>query len=714
MADLASILADPNFVNANPATKQAIFDKWAPQDPNFANANLATQSAIKQKFGLTAIALEMPKPAEGMPTVRQEPTTYEKVREFVAPTVEALGAAGGAALGTPLGPLGMVGGAGLGYGMAKEALNLADIYIGGKAPRAGAEAVVEPVRNVLEGATYEAGGRVAGNLISAGVGKVADIRQLAQQKAAKLAQAAVGNDLPQVVNALRTASPTSSVAELTAKIENPTWQALIQDALEKDPQFLRKMRLMGERESRNVLAELAGGTTATAARATTEAAKNALTTVTGPAREAALARGNLGKTVAAYETEAERLARAAADKVEEVRFLERAKGVAEQAAGRVPVRAPSGERIGQPLMPRRYSYPADLAKQAENWSSQAATGSLDLGQGARFAQGAADAMRAVGIKPLEAKPLIKQITAVLSDPKSGIPGNDVLEGAVKNVANDIAKWTNNAGIVDMYALEAIRKNSVNAAIQQLRPGADATTQRNLAASVLAKIRPLIDDAIESSGGVGWKQYNADYTKGMQRIAEKKLAGEALQMWKTNKDAFVRLVQNESPETVEKILGKGNYNIATELADSTLKLLETQAQKHLTQMSVKEQATEGQKALTQLVSQQTSNFRFPSWLNFWTTAGNQAISELEKKIGAKSMKVLTEAAKNPQTMADLLERLPGAERNRVAQLLSNPQGLTQKLTAPVAIGVTNALASDNQNALNEPFRVEIRGVGSTGK
>jgi hypothetical protein len=263
MADLASVLADPNFVNANPATKQAIFDKWAPQDPNFANANLATQSAIKQKFGLTAITPEMPKPAEGMPAARQEPTTYEKVREFVAPTVEALGAAGGAALGTPLGPLGMVGGAGLGYGMAKEALNLADIYIGGKAPRAGAEAVVEPVRNVLEGATYEAGGRVAGNLISAGVGKVADLRQLAQQKAAKLAQAAVGKDLPQVVNALRTASPTSSVAELTAKIENPTWQALIQDALEKDPQFLRKMRLMGERESRNVLAELVGGTRTT-------------------------------------------------------------------------------------------------------------------------------------------------------------------------------------------------------------------------------------------------------------------------------------------------------------------------------------------------------------------------------------------------------------------------------------------------------------------
>ena len=40
MADLATVLTDPNFVNANPATKQAIFEKWAPQDPNFANANL--------------------------------------------------------------------------------------------------------------------------------------------------------------------------------------------------------------------------------------------------------------------------------------------------------------------------------------------------------------------------------------------------------------------------------------------------------------------------------------------------------------------------------------------------------------------------------------------------------------------------------------------------------------------------------------------------
>jgi hypothetical protein len=168
------------------------------------------------------------------------------VRPVLEPTVSALGAAGGAVVGTPLGPLGMVGGAGLGYGMAQEAVNLADTYFGGKAPRQGVENIIKPIKNVLEGATFEAGGRAAGNLISAGVGKVMDLRQIPQQKAAKMARAALGNDMPQVINTLRNAPPNASVAELTAGIENPTWQALIKDALDKDPQFLRKMRLADE------------------------------------------------------------------------------------------------------------------------------------------------------------------------------------------------------------------------------------------------------------------------------------------------------------------------------------------------------------------------------------------------------------------------------------------------------------------------------------
>jgi hypothetical protein len=648
MANLSSILTDPNYVNANEATKQAIFDKFSAQDTNFTSANAETQNAIRQRFGV-AVAVPKLSSDTGIPAQRKPPTTYERVREFITPTVEMLGTAGGGLLGAGAGTLvlpgvgtatGAVGGAGLGYGMAKEALNLADIYIGGKAPRQGAAQVVEPVRNVLEGATYEAGGRLIGPAVGYVAGKVADLRQIPKQKAAAIAQKALGDDLPNVINALRNAPDNVSVAELTAKIENPAWQALIKNALEKDPQFVRKARLLGERESRNALAELVGGATAADVRATNELAKANLSTITTPMRESSLKRANLGQYVAD-----EASARAAND---------------------LAVLTGSGAKID----------PAQFVAQAT---------------------GAEKALRSVGIKPLESTSLIQRISATADNPS--FAGNDLISGAVKNVADDIAKWTNQGGVIDANALEAIRKNSVNAAIAKLRPGADATAQRNLAAGVLAKIKPAIDDAIEGAGGAGWRDYLTTHAKGMRNIAEKKLTGEAARLWKTDKDAFVRLVQNESPDVVEKFLGPGNYNIAKELSDDTMSVLQKQAEKRLTELSIKEQVSEGSAALAQLLKQETSRFRFPSLLNFWASAGNKTLSELEQRVGAKTMAQLTQAMKTPQGAANLLETLPAAERNRVLNLMTKPQTWKPGTAAATGVAVKNALApEENQNAL----------------
>jgi hypothetical protein len=60
MVDVKAILSDPNYVNANPATKRAIFDKRIASDPVYAQANPATQSAIRKKFGLTDDAAPAP------------------------------------------------------------------------------------------------------------------------------------------------------------------------------------------------------------------------------------------------------------------------------------------------------------------------------------------------------------------------------------------------------------------------------------------------------------------------------------------------------------------------------------------------------------------------------------------------------------------------------------------------------------------------------
>lgn len=234
------------------------------------------------------------RPRPSVDAIPQERTLWEKARPFVAPTVEALGAAGGAVLGGGAGLLGggPVGaaaggaaGAGLGYGIAKEVLELADTSLGTKAPRQGAAQIVEPVRNVLEGAAFDAAGRVAVPMIAKGIGKLADIRRMPATKAANIARNALGPDLPEVVNALKAGQGKGiSAAQASADINSPTWQALIDRATARDPRFVAALEKSQGEVSLNALSKLAGGSTAAEARATTEGAKEAARSVTTPMR----------------------------------------------------------------------------------------------------------------------------------------------------------------------------------------------------------------------------------------------------------------------------------------------------------------------------------------------------------------------------------------------------------------------------------------------
>lgn len=631
---------------------------------------------------------------------------YQAIRPYVAPVVETLGGIGGGliggAAGTALGPVGTatgaVGGAGLGYGMAREALELADVYLGGKTPRQGMAQVTEPVRNILEGATFEAGGRVVGPIIGAGVGKaagaIADLRRVPQNKAAAIARNALGPDLPEVMNALRAAQGQGvSAAQATADINSPTWQALLERATQRDPRFMRALEQSQGEVSVNALAKLASGATATQTRATAEAQKRGITAVTEPMRQTALKGADIGQDVARYARDAGRLEAEAAGEVENVRRLVAAGQTAEEASKRVLAPA------GQPRAPGRYTYPGELAVKADNWASQAAQGSLDAGRAAREANAAVDALTKAGFKPLETAPLLERVGAIARNPE--FAGNDVMQAAVTNLQKDLAAWTNVHGIIPASALDAIRKNSVNAAVRDLIKG-DPVAQKKAAAEVLTRLRPMLIDAIEGAGGKGYREYLDTYAQGMQKIAEKKLSGEALTLWKNNKDAFVKLVQGESPEVVEKFLGPGRYDIAAELAENTMTTLREQAQKHITNLAVKEQASAGKDALKELLLQNMSKFRLPSYLSAVSSTTNKALEIVESKIGKKTMQTLTEALKTPEGAANLLESLPAAERNRVLQLISDPaQWRTGAVRVAPSAGAAavNALTSEQrQNAL----------------
>lgn len=638
-------------------------------------------------------------PAAAPAPAPPDPNTWDKIRGVITPTVEALGAAGGAIVGAGAGTLvapgvgtaaGGVGGAGLGYGMAKEALRIGDTFFGSQKPPE--RPVLEPVQNVLEGATMEAGGRVAMPLIAKGLGKVADVGQFALQKAAGIARRSLGPDLETAVNMLRGAPQGVTAGQATAEITSPTWQALNRQALNRDPRFAQTIAETQKRASENALAQIAGGNTSTAARATREVAKDNLNAITTPMRDSALKRGNLGQSVADMEARAAELGAGASAEVQKVRELMSA-GKTAEAWARLDL-----INRGLPVGAQRFTHFGELAEKAfGEWSDAAAKGSLDLGQGARFAQAAANSLRSMGIKPLETKPLIEKVLAINRNPE--FASNKLVNASVDDVAKSLAEWTNSGGIIDLRALDAIRRNSVNATIQRLLPSADVTTQQAAAAKVMTELKPLITSAIEDAGGTGYREYLAEHTKGMQRIAEKKLAGKAAELFKTNKDAFVALVEGNNPKEVEKILGPGNYDIAKEVSQNTMDVLREQARVAIRDARVASQATRGESALKELMAQNISILRFPSYLSVWASSANKTLEQIEERVGRRTLQHLTEAMKDPKAAANLLSVLPATERLRILKVLNDPSLYSQAKTAAV-VGVRNALAPENNNALAE--------------
>lgn len=647
---------------------------------------------------------------DAIPTAREE-TTYEKVRKYAAPIVEGAGAVLGGLAGTAAGPAGTVLGAGLGYGMGKELVEAADVYIGGKPRREGIAQVTEPVKNVLEGATMEAGGRVAAPIIAGAVkgganviGKLADLPQYSMQKAAKIARGSVtGGETDQVINALRSApaGTTPSEALAAAGLNQPVAQALLQRAAAKDPKFFTDLARTQDAATMNALAQIAGGETQTAARGAQGAAKQELNALLVPRLEQQMQAVNVGgRAVQALEGEAAEKAAAATKAVEDVRRF--------TAAGeRVPsvFEKVSTQRYpGEPKAPLRYTYGGELQKKADEVATKAAEGSLEFGEASRFAQSAADSLRGMGLKPLESAPIVRSIGGMATNPK--FAGNTDVSRSLSRVADDIAKWTDEGGVIDAWALDSIRKNSVNAVIKELYPQADAKAQKVLAAKVMTDIKPLLVDAIEGAGGKGYRQYLTDYTIGSQKIAQTKLGAEAMDLYKNSPQKFVELVQGNSPEVVEKVFGPGKYDIAVEMSQDAMQKLQAAGKQLATREEAAKQATAGGEALVDLMKENIAKFKLPNMLTIFTTSANKALDILEKKVGKEVMKKLTEASKSAKGFDELLNTLPAVERNKVLRTIKDPstwggEGVQKAIKTPgVSAATINALRGpvETENAL----------------
>ena len=646
---------------------------------------------------------DLPVPSRGssksdisdLPTPPRQPSFGEKALEFIEPTVEAVGAGGGALVGTPLGPAGMMGGAGLGYGMARQGMRIAREQLGYAPPGSASPRATEILKDIGAGGVMEGGGQVAGKVIeklgrkgAQYLGGLSDFFR-PEVRAGKIAREALGQDLNKARDILKQAADDVSASQALATIDPntgkavlnaPAAQALLQRASSRDPNFFTNLLGKQEADRLQQLQRVAGGADQTSARAAREEMKRLLNEKLIPTLETELGAANIaGRLGPKFEAEAKRMGEAATSKVEDVRRF--------TAAGERAIKQAKADTMGRPTPPR-YTYMGELAKRADDVATQSAEGSLRFGDARRFAEAARQSLDAHGLKPLESAPLVASINQKLRDPS--LAGNVDVERSLSRVATDIQKWTNSGGVIDAFALDSIRKNSVNAAIKELYPTADAKTQKALAAKVLENIKRPIIDAVEQAGGTGYRNYLRDYSLGMQQIGQTKLGAEALQIYQSNPQAFVNLVEGNAPEVVEKIFGAGNYNFAKEMSLNAQQALGRVSREVQRGAAIKEQATAGEKRLAEILKEHGSKLKLPPFISAKVTTTNALLDVLENRLSKKTLDALTEGAKSAANFDRLLGTLPAVERGEVLRVLNDPatyRGLQRAAGAGVA-GLSN--------------------------
>jgi hypothetical protein len=661
-------------------------------------AGILNEARARGLVPATPAALGMPQ--DEMPEPRM--TTGQQVLQFARPTIEALGTAGGAALGAPLGPAGIVGGAGLGYGMTQEGLRLLEEQLGYREPRTGAALATQPVRDILEGATFEAGGRaIVGPVLEAAgrggsqlLGTIADMRQIPEQKAAAAArEAIVGRVAPGAAGQAQMAAEVAAARQaLQAQPDllpgqalaaagqvRPTAQALLQRTSAQAPERTMNMLNAQDAERLNQLAAIAGGTDQTAARAAREESREILNELMIPQLKIELGAANIaGQQLPRLQGQATQFGDVAGQKVDDVR---RFTAAGERARGAQVTPVP-----GMPRVSSQITYFDDLAQAADEVADQAARGSIVFGDASRFAQAAANSLEAHGLKPLQAQQVISKIDDRLRDVTTA-PGNKPLRDIMNQVKQDILQWTDNNGVIDAWALENIRKNALSSYIITVPAGAEAAEK--VAKQAAGRVKDIVADAIQDAGGTGYRAYLDAYSKGAQRISQTELGAQALRLYESAPRTFIKVIEGNDPKLIERIFGPGFYDVAKEMSQEAMGRLKGIAGEVKRDREMASQAKAGQERMVELMKDYGVDLQLPNVFSIVATTGNAILSGLSKRINKRSYERLIEASKDAKSFDELLGTLPASERSKVLQFLRDPSqfapalGEAKRAVTPVA-------------------------------
>ena len=429
-----------------------------------------------------------------------------------------------------------------------------------------------------------------------------------------------------------------------------------------NPNQINAMKSAQEEAKRRLLAKVAGAETQEGSIAAQKAAKDALNAEIDPLRVSGSEAAN--KVTQTYEflkRQTSGLRDAAAKSVEDVR---RFTGAGQRATERANTTYPN------PWMPRtagKFTYIGELAEKADDVATKSASDSLLLGDAARFAEMKLGSLEAHGLSRLNSEPLFAKINALAT--ARGDRANPVITGTLEKFKRYLVdnKLIDKNGNIDAYDLHGIRKN-LNSIVDSLYPNADKPL-KDRAASVLAQLKPTIDEGLKKAGGHDLIKYFDAFSRGMHRINKMKLGAEAQ---KLTDDNLVSLVKGDKPELIESVFGPGKFSFSGEMGRTAKPLKEAarriEADKLIESRGGSDAAMH---SLGDILERDMIGFRFPAYLDVKAATANKALSYFENMLNQKTRNVLMEGMQSPRKMVGLLNTLSTAEKNAAMKVINDP-------------------------------------------
>jgi hypothetical protein len=631
-------------------------------------------------------------PAAEVPIGRQllqgAQRNLQTIARVAQPSAEMLASAGGALRGAAaLAPAGPV---------AAAAGGLAGGIAGFTGARAGAELLQGQRPDVLgateEAATGEIIGRGLGSVVRAGARGLDLLRSIPERKAVGIAQQAAGPEAANIRAALQAAELGMTPAQATAGSPRQAWQALLAfEPTDFAADVARRQKALSQAQ----LGQLAGGTSATAARETAEAGRAELTARTMPMMQTELAAANEAQRVMNAL-----VPRATQKQASMVSALQDAGRTGTEAAQRTEAAVQQLQRVAPGQIPAISARQAARTQAAAASQQQEASNLFaDIARQRRaeqdFINRQIGSLESYGLRPLDVSPLVNSIDSALTTP--GLRASNDVTRVMTLLKQDLADLAQKGGgTIDAHDLYTIRKEGIAQRVRDVVKQDDPKAGAKVTAAVLERLRPLIDDAIKKAGGTEWETYLKTYSKGMDVIARKQMAAQALAMFKGDPQDYVKLVRGDKEEAVEAIFGPGRYSIFKEMA-AEMPTLDKIAKRVEMDKLAAEKAGGGAAELAQIMEANRAKLRLPNWFSPAITATNMRLADVEKRVNKKTIDMVRKAAESNQSMLDLLNGLPAAERQKLLNIVTSPSTWSAPARAVIAPAI-GEISRQGANAL----------------